>query len=93
MNQNDMTDEELEVYEEQTRVIEDRLDRLELLRRELNSSHLEKMYAIKRSQTLGPACPYYKKAKRLWEEQQQLQLINKLHAILEEFKDILVESK
>jgi hypothetical protein len=88
MNENEMSDEELEAHEERTRVTEDRLDRLELVRKELTASHLEKMYVIKRSQTLGPACPYYKKAKRLWEEGQQKQLIEKLRAVLKEFDDV-----
>jgi hypothetical protein len=88
MYENEMSDEELEALEEKTKVTEDRLDRLELLRRELTASHLEKAYVIKRSQTLGPACPYYKKAVRLWEEGQQKHLIEKLREVLKEFDDV-----
>lgn len=87
MYENEMTDEQLEELEEKTKVTEDRLDRLELLRRELTASHLEKMYVIKRSQSLGPACPYYKKAKRLWEEGQEKELLAKLRAVLKEFDE------
>lgn len=87
-SENNMNDKELETFEERTRVVEDRLDRLELLRRELDSSHLEKMYVIKRSSNLGPLCPYYTKALRLWKEQQEKQLIEKLKTVLQEFDNV-----
>jgi hypothetical protein len=74
MPENDLTDEELAQFEELTKVKEDLWDRLELLRRKLNESHLEKMYVIKRSSNLGPLCPYYRKALRLFLEQQRQEI-------------------
>lgn len=84
-SENDLTDEELEELEKITKVVEDKWDRLDIVRKLLNSSHLEKMYVIKRSQKLGPICPYYKKAKRLFVDTQQDLIIQKLREVLEEF--------
>lgn len=81
--ENDMTDEELEALEEKRKVIEDKYDRLELLRRALNSSHLEKMYVIKRSTALGPTCPYYLKARRLFIEGQEAEILSLLDKIFD----------
>jgi predicted GNAT family acetyltransferase len=85
MNENDLTDEELEEFENKTRVVEDKWDRLDMFRKLLNSSHLEKMYAIKRAQKLGPSCPYYKKAKRLFQEEQEENIVQKMKSLLQEF--------
>lgn len=65
-SENDMTDDELEEWDAETRVTEDVLDKLEELRRFLNLSRVEQMYHIKRSTKLGPMCPYYKKARNLF---------------------------
>lgn len=81
MSENDLSDEELEALEESTKVVEDTFDRLELLRKKLNDSRVEQMYVIKRSTNLGPQCPYYKKAKRLFEEEQLADIRNLLNSI------------
>jgi hypothetical protein len=83
--ENDLTDEELESLEEQRKVVEDRYDRLELLRRALNSTHLEKMFVIKRSTAMGPTCPYYLKARRLFLEKEEAETLSLLESILKEF--------
>lgn len=85
--ENDMSDEELEAHEQATAVVEDKWDRLELLRRELNSSRVEQMYVIKRSTKLGPTCPYYLKAHRLFIQDQQKQILEKLRLLVSEFTD------
>jgi predicted GNAT family acetyltransferase len=84
--ENDMTDHELEEFEQATRVIEDKFDRLELLRQSLNKSRTEMMYGLKRGTKLGPLCPYYLKARRLFEQEQQAELLNQIRAILAEFE-------
>ena len=87
-----MSDEELEAHEAITSSpfgegTEDTLDRLELFRRELNNSRLEQMYIIKRATKLGSACPYYKKSRRLFEEQQKANIIFQLKQILQELQE------
>jgi hypothetical protein len=86
-SENDMNDQELEEFEKSTKIVQDRLDRLELIRRALNSSRVEQIYSIKRSSNLGPQCPYYKKARRLFEENQQVALLQSFHDILKEFEE------
>lgn len=86
-SENDMTDEELSEYEKLTAVVEDRLDRLELLRKSLNDSRVEQTYVIKRSSKLGPLCPYYLKAKRLLEQDQLKNLVDQMKALVKEFED------
>lgn len=88
MNENEMTDSELEQLELSTALVEDRLDRLELLRQALNSSRVEQMYAIKRAQPLHSACPYYKKAVRLFQSNEQIKLLDQLDRVLREFDDV-----
>lgn len=85
MNENDMTDEELAAHEEATKVVEDRWDRLDKFRKLLNSSRLEQMYVIKRSQRLGPLCPYYKTSLRLFQRDQEQQILEEMKRVLEEF--------
>lgn len=85
-SENEMTDEELDQHEHAVTITEDVWDRLELLRRILNSSHLEKMYHLKRGTTLGPACPYYKKALRLFDENQKQQIVDQLRNLLKELE-------
>jgi len=80
-----MTDEELEAYDESCKVVEDKYDRLDMVRKLLNASHLDKTYVIKRSTNLGPNCPYYKKALRLFKEDQQKVILDKMRAVLAEF--------
>lgn len=86
MNENELSDEELEALEEKRKVVEDKYDRLDTLRKLLDSSHLEKMYVIKRSTALGPTCPYYLKARRLFIEQQEAEILSLLESVLQEFK-------
>jgi hypothetical protein len=86
-SENDMTDEELAEFEEATRVVEDRLDKLELLRQSLNKSRTEMMYGLKRGTKLGPLCPYYLKARRLFEQEQQAELLKQIRAVLAEFEE------
>lgn len=85
--ENDLTDEELEELENKRQVFVDTFDKLDILRGALNSSHVEKMYVIKRSTALGPTCPYYLKARRLFTEQQLKEIkfmIGELNRLLEE---------
>ena len=81
--ENEMTDEELEEWERQTRIEEDRLDKLELLRRALNDSRVEQMYVIKRASKLGNTCPYYIKARELFTKDQQAEILSLLVSIIE----------
>lgn len=85
-SENEMSDEELEAHEKLTAVKEDVWDRLELLRKKLNESHLEKMYVIKRAQALGPACPYYRKALRLFQESQEAEIRNQVQSLARELE-------
>lgn len=78
MNENDLTDEELEKLENSTAVTEDVWDRLEQFRILLNDSRLESMYVIKRGTSLGPLCPYYKKALRLFMQDQRDAIVESL---------------
>jgi hypothetical protein len=87
-SENEMTDEELQQFEESTKVVEDVYDKLETLRKKLNDSRIEQMYVIKRSSKLGPTCPYYKKAKRLYlQEGQHVEILNLLSDILENLEE------
>lgn len=86
-NENDMSDEELDELESKRRVLVDKWDNLELLRRKLNESHLEKMYVIKRATVLGPTCPYYLKARRLFIEGQQTEILSMINSLLLEFTE------
>jgi hypothetical protein len=88
MNENDLTDEELDQLEKDTAIVEDRFDRLELFRRKLFDSRLQQMYIIKRSSALGPLCPYYKKASRLFQDSEMKEIIAEMRTLLEEFKDV-----
>jgi hypothetical protein len=88
-NENDLTDEELEALEARSTYSEDRLDRLDILRKTMNASHLEKMFVLKKTSSLGPECGYYKKARKLFiEHHQQKMIIDMMREILKEFDDV-----
>jgi hypothetical protein len=84
-SENDMTDEELERHEKQTEVKQDRWDDLDKLRKLLNSSRVEQMYVLKRTTSLGPLCPYFIKSKRLFQEQEEKQILSMMEQILRDF--------
>ncbi len=81
-SENEMSDQELEEYENKIEVKEDLYDDLERFRQFLNNTRVEQMYHLKRSTKLGPQCPYYIKSKRLFEEK-ELEILKK------EFQSIL----
>lgn len=64
----------------------DHWDTLELLRKALNSSHIEAMHHLKKHSKYGKHCPYYIKAKTLFEKLESadiLSLLDKLNKELE----------
>ena len=88
MNENDLTDSELEALENKTAVLEDKWDRLDTLRKMMNASHLEKMFILKSTSNYGPECSYYKKAKKLFQEHhQQKMIIDMMRECLKEFEN------
>jgi hypothetical protein len=86
MDENQMSDQELEEYEQAKKVVEDRLDRLENLRKSLCNSRVEATWGIKRGTSLGALCPYYLKSRRLLEEQELPALLAEMRSLLAEFE-------
>lgn len=80
-----MDDQQLEILEQQTILVETKWDRLELFRRLLTNSRLEQMYIIKRSTGLSESCPYFKRAKRLYQQDHEQEVLQQLKSLYLEF--------
>lgn len=91
MNENNLTDEELEqleVEQNKSKQIKDKYDVLEELRLLLNSSKIEQMNYFHTHSPKGRTCHYYLKSKQIFERDEKEQILNLMNKLLtEEFKD------
>jgi hypothetical protein len=64
-------------------------DSMETLRKLLNSSQIEAMYFIKKQSRFGKACPYYKKAKILFDRDSRAAILSLLDKLRDELREEL----
>jgi hypothetical protein len=86
-----MTPEELELWEDMIETSEDLRsldvwDDLETLRELLNNSQLEAMHFLKKQSKYGRACPYYLKAKVLFDRDSRARILSLLEEIQQKLK-------